>query len=112
MWFITYNDLNNNRNFVNKAFYNRMDAFKFSKEYLKGRSHSQILINNGDVTLISSNIKIGASLKLKSSDKICTYGTVSDISEYLVSITKPDGDIVEFTKSRINREYIKGTLYV
>lgn len=112
MWFITYDDLNNNNNFVNKVFNNRMDAFKFSNEFLKGKNHSRILINNGDITLISPNIVIGASLKLKSNNKLSTYGVVSDISEYLVSIIKPDGDVVEFTKSRINKEYINGTLVV
>lgn len=112
MWFITYDDSHSNRKFVDKIFHNKMDAFKFTNEHLRGQSYSQILINNGDVTLISPNIKIGASLKLKSDGSISTYGVINDISEYLVSIAKPDGDIVEFTKSRINKEYINGVLSV
>lgn len=112
MWFITYNDSNSNNAYIEKIFNSKIDAFKFTKDFLYGKNYLEVLINNGDTTLISPDIKVGACLKIHLDNETINYGIISDISDYLVSVEKSNCDVVEFTKSRINKEYIKGTFTV
>lgn len=112
MWFISYKDSKNKDCFVNKIFENRLDAFKYINTILNKTLVSNICVNNGDVQLVNPFIKEGTQIQLYQGNILKNYGVIEDISDHLVFIRKFNGDISEFTKGKINREYIKGRLCV
>lgn len=112
MWFISYNNSKNEPCYVEKIFENRVDAFKYINVILNKNVVSNISVNNGDSNLITPLIKEGMCLSLYQNKEVKHYGIVEEISDYLVFIRKFNGDIAEFTKGRINKEFIRGKLFV
>lgn len=112
MWFISYKNSQNEHCYVKKIFENRVDAFKHINSALNKNIVSNISVNNGDNYLITPLVKEGVCLSVYQNNSVKEYGIVEEITDYLVSIRKFNGDIVEFTKGRINREFIKGRFLI
>lgn len=91
---------------VKSIFKTKQDAFNFIKinKYIA----SDVVLINGDTDLVSDDIKTMSTLKLNLEDSIKNYGIIDEITSYLVLVKKSDGSIAEFTKGRINKEFITG----
>ena len=112
MWFITYDNANAIDNYVETIFTNRLDAFKYIQSKLNDSTCTNITVKNGDTSLISPCISVGATLQITTNGEKITYGIIDDISDYLVMIKKTNGHVVELTKARINKELILGTFAI
>lgn len=112
MWFISYNDDKSKTTYVKKIFNNKTDAHKYAICDLKDTNTYNISIHNGDTELVSQDISNGVCLKRLVENRLVDYGTICDISGYLIMIEKPNGDISEFTKARVNKEFIKGNFCI
>lgn len=112
MWFISYNNSQYEYCYVKKTFEHKADAFKYINSTLNKNIISNIHVNNGDSNLITPTITEGVSLLVCENNTIYEYGIIHEITDYLVNIRKLNGDIVEFTKSRINKEFIKGRFLI
>lgn len=112
MWFISYNNSKNEPCYVKKIFENRVDAFKYINMVLNKNDVSNISVNNGDNSLITPLIKEGICLSLYQDNVVKNYGIIEEVSDYLVFVRKFNGDIIEFTKGRINKEFIRGKMIV
>lgn len=112
MWFISYNNSKNEYCYINKKFEHKLDAIKYIHSTVNKNVVSNIIIHNGDSSLITPILIEGAHLLVSQNNIITEYGIVQEITDYLVSIKKSNGDIVEFTKSRINIEIIQGRFII
>lgn len=107
MWIIKIENKTTNK-LIKNTFKTKQEAFKYIKNNMIEYQGSDISLINGDIDLISENIKKESTLEIKNNDTITYYGIIDEISDYLVIVKKPDGSFAEFTKSRINKEYIDG----
>lgn len=112
MWFVSYNNSQNEHCYVKKTFAHKSDAIKYINSNFNKNIVSNISIKNGDNTLISPIITEGVILSILENNIITEYGIIQEITDYLVSIQKCNDDIVEFTKDRINKEFIKGRFLI
>lgn len=109
MWYIKIKN-KQKETLIKNIFKTKQDAFYFMKvnKYLA----SDVILINGDMDLISDDIQTKSTLKINLNDSINEYGTIEEITNYLVLVKKNDGSIAEFTKGRINKEYVTGRFHI
>lgn len=109
MWYIKIKN-KHKETLIKSIFKTKQDAFNFMRanRYLA----SDVVLVNGDTHLISEDIKVSSLLKINKNESLTDYGTIDEITSYLVLIKKMDGSVMEFTKSRINKEYVKGIFLI
>lgn len=109
MWFIKIKE-NKEETLIKRIFKTKQDAFNFIKNNNYCFSDSTFI--NGETNLVSDDIKIDAFLQVNVDDKVIDYGFIHEITDYLVLIKKKNGNTAEFTKSRINKEYVTGVFNI
>lgn len=114
MWAIRNTDFNGNDNVINTIFSNKNDAIKYSKAYLEyDVDISCIEFINLEKDLIFNDISTGDVIYINNADKKKQYyGTISDISNYLVDLEDIGGNSVTFTKARINKEILRENFFI
>lgn len=109
MWYIKIKN-KQKETLIKSVFKTKQDAFNYMRanRYIA----SDVVLINGDIDLISDDIQVESLLKVNREDSVFDYGTIDEITNYLVLIKKVDGSIMEFTKGRINKEYVKGVFLI
>ena len=97
---------------IRNIFHNKQDAFKHIRNTMKLNSYSDVDLINGDLELVSPNIVEQSLLQIVEGNKTLNYGIIDEITNYLVMIKKDDGSIVEFTKNRLNKEFVLGNFKI
>lgn len=113
MWYIRYKDTHDNIQTVPQIFNYKNEAYTQLKEYLNKDKYKHLEILNIDTEFALPDLQVGSKLYFNNINNGDIYGEVIEIHDYLVCIDKSNSNnIVELTKSRLNKEYIKGNLII
>lgn len=110
MWIISYEDKELNTLYVNQVFKRKTDAYIHIKTKIDRNKYSNVQLINAYTELIPDKLEIDQAIAFKNIREGQHYGEVAKITDHLVFIRNQQGVLVELTKARINKEYLKGNL--
>lgn len=112
MWFLYVTNNEGHSKPINSLFNQKHEAMKYVKDVYYNNGIFNVELRNIDKDLVSDELRIGAELFInKENQKIC-YGKIHDITDYLVEVKVPSGEIATLRKNRINREMLNGVFSI
>lgn len=112
MWFLYATNNDGSSKPINSLFSQKHEAIKCLKNEYYSNGFFNVELRNIDTDLVSDELRVGIDLFINKENKKVCYGKIHDITNYLIEVKVPSGEITTFRKNRINREILNGVFCI